>query len=145
MSGPTGGSARPAPHAPLPVSPHAALRGRLLVLAQRLEGEGRAAAGGELRAAVEEWWKAQQDWTERLAEELRLHHDINNALVGVRGNVQLLQLGPAAAVPGMRERLEVVIRESDRIREAAARLHQLKSALLALARHGEAGPASHAA
>jgi len=74
-----------------------------------------------------------------------VYHDINNALVGVRGNAQLLLMGPAGAVPGARDRLEVVLRESDRIREAAHRLNALKSVLAALARESEPGPASRAA
>jgi hypothetical protein len=136
-----------APAAPRP-APHAALRARLLELAARLDGSGATEAADELRRCVGSWWSEQLGWTTDVARQLGVHHDINNALVGVRGNVQLLLMGPAAQVPGARERLEVVLRESDRIREAAVRLNAVKSALTALARDGEAesGDArSHAA
>jgi hypothetical protein len=126
-------------------APHAALRATLLDVALRLEAAGQVGAAGELRAALETWWQEQLGWTGGLARQLGVYHDINNALVGVRGNAQLLLMGPAGAVPGARDRLEVVLRESDRIREAANRLNVLKSALAALVRESESGPASRAA
>jgi hypothetical protein len=129
----------------LPVAPHAALRATVLDVARRLEAAGQAEVSGELRAALEGWWQEQLGWTGGLARQLSVYHDINNALVGVRGNAQLLLMGPAGAVPGARDRLEVVLRESDRIREAAHRLNALKSAVAALARESESGPASRAA
>jgi nitrogen-specific signal transduction histidine kinase len=98
-----------------------------------------------LCSALEGWWQEQLGWTGELARQLGVHHDINNALVGVRGNAQLLLMGPAGEVPGARDRLEVVLRESDRIREAAHRLNALKSVLAALARESDSGPASRAA
>lgn len=66
----------------------------------------------------------------RLLAGLSVNHDINNALVGVVGNAQLLGLGPAAALPGVKERLEVIARESNRIKLATQRLAELKHALL---------------
>ena len=66
----------------------------------------------------------------RLLSSLSVNHDINNALVGVVGNAQLLGLGPAAALPGVKERLEVIARESNRIKQATLRLSELKQALL---------------
>ena len=125
--------------------PHAALRVRVLAVAQRLEAAGQAGAAGELRDAVEAWWRGEQDWMNGVALQLGVHHDINNALVGVRGNAQLLLMGPAAQVPGTRERLEVMLRESDRIREAAHRLSALKTALAAVAHETESAPAPRAA
>ena len=80
-----------------------------------------------------------------MARQLGVHHDINNALVGVRGNAQLLLMGPAGQTPGARDRLEVVLRESDRIREAAHRLNALKSALAAVVRESQSTSASRAA
>ena len=130
---------------PLDGAPHAALRTTLLDVARRLEAAGQTGAADELRAALERWWREQLGWTGGLARQLGVYHDINNALVGVRGNAQLLIMGPAGAVPGARDRLEVVLRESDRIREAACRLNALKSALAALVRESESGPASRAA
>ena len=65
----------------------------------------------------------------RRPAQLGVHHEINNALVGVRGNTQLLMLSEAAGTPAVRERLEVVIRESGRIRDAAVQLQELKAAL----------------
>jgi nitrogen-specific signal transduction histidine kinase len=129
----------------LPDAPHAALRATVLDVARRLEAAGQIEAAGELCAALESWWQEQSDWTDGLVRQLGVYHDINNALVGVRGNAQLLLMGPAGAVPGARDRLEVVLRESDRIREAAQRLNALKSGLAALVRESESGPASHAA
>ncbi len=129
----------------LPGAPHAALRAAVLDVARRLEATGQVEASSKLCAALESWWREQLDWTGELAQQLRVYHDINNALVGVRGNAQLLLMGPAGEVPGAKDRLEVVLRESDRIREAAHRLNVLKSALAALARESEPGPASRAA
>ncbi len=126
-------------------SPHAALRARALEITARLEADGASEAAGELRDAVESWWAGTQAWAGEVARELGVHHDINNALVGVRGNVQLLQMGPAAQTPGVRDRLEVVLRESDRIRQAAARLGALKGAFTALAREADSAPTSRAA
>jgi signal transduction histidine kinase len=130
---------------PLPGAPHAALRATVLDVARRLEAAGQVEASGELRAALESWWQEQLGWTGGLARRLGVYHDINNALVGVRGNAQLLLMGPAGAVPGAKDRLEVVLRESDRIREAAHRLNALKSVLAALVRESEPGSASRAA
>lgn len=129
----------------LPEAPHAALRATLLDVARRLEAAGQVGASDELCAALETWWQEQLGWTDGLVRQLGVYHDINNALVGVRGNAQLLLMGPAGAVPGARDRLEVVLRESDRIREAAQRLNALKSVLATLARERQSGPASHAA
>jgi hypothetical protein len=129
----------------LPGAPHAALRATVLDVARRLEAAGQVEVSGELCAALENWWQEQLGWTGGLARQLSVYHDINNALVGVRGNAQLLLMGPAGAVPGARDRLEVVLRESDRIRDAAQRLNALKSALATLARDSEPGPASRAA
>jgi signal transduction histidine kinase len=66
----------------------------------------------------------------RLLASLSVNHDINNALVGVVGNAQLLGLGPAAALPGVKDRLDVIARESNRIKQATLKLSELKQALL---------------
>jgi signal transduction histidine kinase len=129
----------------LPGTPHAALRATVLDVARRLEAAGQVEVSGELCVALGIWWQEQLGWTGGLARQLGVYHDINNALVGVRGNAQLLLMGPAGAVPGARDRLEVVLRESDRIREAAQRLNALKSVLAALARESESGRVSRAA
>jgi len=92
-------------------------------------------------AEVREWAERLEGTAARLAEDgdllkrrllstLSLNHDINNALVGVVGNTQLLGLGPAAALPGVKERLEVIAREANRIKGAAQKLSELKQALL---------------
>ena len=119
----------PLPGELLPPPPHSSLRLRLLALADAWNADGGSARAEELRGLVEAWWADQQRWDERVGQLLGVHHEINNALVGVRGNTQLLMLGPAAQVPGVRERLEVVIRESGRIRDAAIRLQELKAAM----------------
>jgi len=92
-------------------------------------------------AEVREWAERLEGASTRLAEDgdalkrrllatLSLNHDINNALVGVVGNTQLLGLGPAAALPGVKERLEVIAREANRIKGAAQKLSELKQALV---------------
>ena len=115
-----------AAHGETPAPPYAALRERLMELALTLEGAGRTNEAEALRRTVNDWWRDQQQWDTRLSQGLGLHHEINNALVGVRGNTQLLLMGPAGQQPGTRERLEVVIRESGRIQEAAGRLRELR-------------------
>ncbi len=128
-----GCESRAAPAAAASPPPTAALRASVLAAAERLEQSGCADRAHELREALESWDREHGGWTGDLARQLGVHHDINNALVGVRGNVQLLLMGPAAQIPGVRDRLEVVLRESDRIRDAAVRLHSLKMALTARA------------
>ena len=103
-----------------------------------LVAELRARAGD---AEAARWAERLESAATRLAEEsdalkrrlltgLSVNHDINNALVGVVGNAQLLGLGPASALPGVKERLEVIARESNRIKLATQRLAELKHALL---------------
>jgi signal transduction histidine kinase len=125
------------PGVPEAPNPDARLRETLLGQAARLEADAGDDAARELLAAVAQWWEERDAWNARLAGALRIHHDINNALVGVRGNAQLILMGPAAAVPGVKDRLEVVLRESRRIQEAAGQLRELKVALL----EGRDGPA----
>ncbi len=66
----------------------------------------------------------------RVIEALSVNHDINNALVGVFGNAQLLSLGPAGQMPGVKERLDVIQREAKRIKDAALRLSEIKHSLI---------------
>jgi nitrogen-specific signal transduction histidine kinase len=129
---------------PLPTPPHVALREAVRSAVAELEVAGQTVLARRLDEAAAEWWREQRDWTGAVARQLAVHHDINNALVGVRGNAQLLMMGPAALTPGVRDRLEVVLRESDRIREASQRLHALKLALTMTA-DDEPGATSHAA
>lgn len=121
----------PAGSQALPPSPAEPLRARLLAHADALERAGADAAAHEVREAVDEWFTAHQAWVGELGAALALHHEINNALVGVRGNAQLLLMGPAGQQPAVRERLEVVMRESGRIQAAAVRMQELKAALAA--------------
>ena len=114
---------------PLGTPPHAAFRVLLLEQARRLREGGQHEAAESLARSLETWWAEQSDWDARLIDLLRLHHDINNALVGVSGNAQLLLRDPLAQQPGVRERLEVMVRESSRIHAAAGRLRELKNAL----------------
>jgi signal transduction histidine kinase len=108
---------------------HETLRDRLLAEAEARERAGDADAAVQLRALVEEWWRELESWDARVREVLGVHHEINNALVGVRGNTQLMLMNPAGQAPGVRERLEVVLRESGRIQEATVRLRDLKRVL----------------
>jgi signal transduction histidine kinase len=74
----------------------------------------------------------------RMIEALSINHDINNALVGVFGNAQLLALGPAGQMPGVKERLEVIQREAKRIKDAALRLAEIKHGLIVEGNGGRA-------
>jgi signal transduction histidine kinase len=118
----------PAP-APVPAPPWDRLRAHLLARAGDLTAAGHGAEGAALLATVEAWWEEQQQWNGSMAGLLSVHHEINNALVGVSGNAQLLLMGPAGQLAGVRERLEVVMRESQRIRDAALQLRHLRTAL----------------
>ena len=127
----------PAPSLKAP--PYASLYARMMAALASVEAENGGEQARELRKAIEEWWRAQQGWNEHLSELFGVHHEINNALVGIRGNAQLIQRSASAGQPGVRERLEVVIRESQRIQEAVGRLRDAKTAL------GGPDPASRAA
>ena len=109
--------------------PYAALHDRILAALAAIEAETDGPHARELRSAIEEWWRAQQEWNEHLSWLFGLYHEINNALVGIRGNAQLIQRSASAHPPGVLERLEVVIRESQRIQEAVGRLRDAKTAL----------------
>ncbi len=111
------------------VTPWAAMRGRLESEIVERERRGDASGAASLRELMEVWWTEQMEWNTRAMESLSVHHEINNALVGVRGNTQLLLMNPAVQQLGIRERLEVVLRESGRIQEAAGRLRELKAGL----------------
>jgi len=114
---------------PLEAPPYTGLRARLDDCARDLRDRGQPEAAARLEALVSAWWAEQSEWDGRLMEMLRVHHDINNALVGVSGNAQLLMRDPVAAQAGVRERLEVMLREAGRIQAAAARLREAKYAL----------------
>jgi nitrogen-specific signal transduction histidine kinase len=116
----------PSPAEAADAAPWRALHARLGDLAAALEQAGHADAARGLRDTTAAWWAEQSAWDLRCAQVLGAHHDINNALVGVRGHAQLLMMSPVAQQPGVRERLEVMLRESARIQEAAARIRELK-------------------
>src|SRR5262249_57772073 len=99
----TGGMGQPGP------PPFARLRDRLLEEAATLEHAGQAQAAGSLRALTEAWWAEQESWNARVRDALGVHHEINNALVGVRGNTQLMLMDSSGPGPDARERLEVVL------------------------------------
>lgn len=124
---------------PLPPPPWVTLRDRLLERADLLARNGDADAAQALRTIVDSWWAEQQSWNAIAAGLLGVHHDINNALVGVSGSAQLLQLGPVGREPGVRERLDTVIRESQRIRDAVQTLPSLRAVFRVPARDGS-GP-----
>lgn len=109
--------------------PFVRLRERLAEQAEAIERSGDPRSAAALRALVEAWWFEQESWNARVRDVLGVHHEINNALVGVRGNTQLMLMDPSGPGPGARERLEVVLRESGRIQEASFRLRDLKGIL----------------
>ncbi len=115
-----------------------ALVARAGELAEGLARDGRGADAAALTAAIEEFAREHALWSAQLQAMLGAHHEINNALVGVRGNAQLLLMNPAGQQPGIREKLEVILRESGRIQEAARRLHELKTSLRGDAPHSRA-------
>lgn len=119
--------------------PWIAFHRRLHDHADALEARGLADEATALRELTTAWWNEQEAWRGRLFELLRVHHEINNALVGIRGNAQLLMMGPAATLPGVKDRLEVALRETHRIQEAGAQIRELKSTL------GGSAPREHAA
>lgn len=110
-------------------TPWEVMRVRLEAEIGALEQRGDSAGASSLRGTLDAWWAQQMEWNARATELLGVHHEINNALVGVRGNAQLLLMNPAVQQIGIRERLEVVLRESGRIQEAAGRLRELKAGL----------------
>ena len=109
--------------------PSDGLRVRLEAFAAGLAASGQAEAAEALRADIARWLEDEHPYRERIANALSVHHEINNALVGVRGNAQLLLMNPAAQQPGVRERLEVILRESSRIQQAGRSLRELKASL----------------
>lgn len=111
----------------LPQPPFEPLRDKLLELVGELRRGGGEAAATELERTIAAWWTDQQHWNGLLCQRLRMYHEINNALVGVRGNAQLLLMGPLGSEPDARARLEVVIRESSRIKEVAGTLREIRT------------------
>jgi signal transduction histidine kinase len=115
----------------------------LLAIAERLRGSGDAAsarAAEDLEGVAERLAQEGADLRRRLFDTLSVNHDINNALVGVFGNAQLLSLGPATALPGVKDRLDVIQREANRIKQATLRISELKHALILEGRtEGRAG------
>jgi nitrogen-specific signal transduction histidine kinase len=115
-----------------------ALLARVEEEAGALDGAGRSTEAAALRGAIADFAREHAEWSERVVALLAAHHEINNALVGVRGNAQLLLMNPAGQQPGIREKLEVILRESGRIQEAARRLHELKASIGGGAPHSRA-------
>lgn len=113
----------------LPAPPFEALADRLEAIAVTLEQSGQTSQAQTLRDTLAQWAREQDEWNQQVCEILGVHHDINNALVGVRGNAQLMLMQSAGQAPGVRERLEVVLRESSRIQESTGRLGELKGVL----------------
>lgn len=105
----------------------------LLELAARLRARGgteTSAWADEIESAAVRLAGERDALVRRMFESLSVNHDVNNALVGIFGNAQLLGLGPAAALPGVADRLAVIIREAERIKRAALRISELKGALV---------------
>jgi len=124
---------------PLPRPPYERLREQLLAQASAQERGGDPEGAAAIRALLDGWWAEQEQWNTRVRDALGVHHEINNALVGVRGNAQLMLMNMAGQTPAVRERLEVVLRESGRIQEATVRLRELRQVL------GSPIPRPHAA
>ncbi len=106
----------------------------LLALAERLRARGDAASvalADELAAEARRLGAERDVTLQRMFESLAVNHDVNNALVGIFGNAQLLGLGPAGQIPGVADRLAVITREANRIKQAALRIAELKEGLLA--------------
>jgi signal transduction histidine kinase len=117
---------------------------RLSSLAQWLESRGQEQAAEETRRVNESLDAWEAALARRAAAPLAAHHDIRNALTGVLGNAQLLLMGPAAEVPGVRKRLESLTREAERIRDMADALARARVELMGTADRAQA-PAEPAA
>ncbi len=105
----------------------------LLALVARLRARGddeSLACADELEAGAKRLAGGHAALLRRTWECLSVNHDVNNALVGIFGNAQLLGLGPAAKLPGVADRLAVILREAERIRQAAFRIAELKQGLV---------------
>lgn len=106
----------------------------------RARGEDDLARQALALAQRVECW--ERELVGRVSAVLATHHDMNNALTGVFGNAQLVLLGPAAEVPGVRQRLETLLREAERLRLATARLRELRHELRRV--EAPSGPAAGA-
>ena len=105
----------------------------LLDLAARLRARGDAASvswADELAVTAARLAGERDTILKRTFESLSVNHDVNNALVGIFGNAQLLGMGPAGQIPGVADRLAVITREANRIKQAALRIAELKQGLL---------------
>jgi len=107
------------------VAPADGFRQRLHVIANQVAAAGMPESADALRGEIETWWMEQQGREQSLTTLLELHHEINNALVGVRGHAQIMLHGSAASEPKVRDRLEVIIRESGRIEKAAQQVRKI--------------------
>ena len=114
-------------------APHETGDAALLALAARLRARGDAESvdcADELEAVARRLGAERDAALTRVFESLSVNHDVNNALVGIFGNAQLLGLGPAGQIPGVADRLAVITREANRIKQAAQRIAELKHGLL---------------
>ncbi len=109
--------------------PWETLRRQLVARSEAMAAAGDTAGAAVLHALVESWWLEQAAWDAALREALKANHEINNALVGVSGNVQLLLLTPAGQQPGVKERLHVILREAERVERASRSLGETKAML----------------
>lgn len=127
-------STTPFPNSAPDELPRPGMDAELEAIAALLRTRAGDSGAAELADRVEQAGQRLSDETDALKRlflsSLSVNHDINNALVGVVGNAQLLGLGPAAALPGVKERLDVIARESNRIKQATLKLSELKQALL---------------
>jgi signal transduction histidine kinase len=121
LSGPA-----PAHGRPLGAPPWEDLHERLLARAEAATVAGDAGGAAALRDLVDSWWREQQAWDAALSAALRAHHEINNALVGISGNAQLLLASPFAQPPEVRERLHVILRETERVERASRGLGEAR-------------------
>jgi len=110
--------------------PRPTMDAELEAIVAQLRAEGSSVLADRLEQAGLRLCEESDALKRRLLASLSVNHDINNALVGVVGNAQLLGLGPAAALPGVKDRLDVIARESNRIKQATLKLSELKQALL---------------
>lgn len=100
-------------------------------LAAWLDSQGAVEAADRARQLVSAMTDWEQGLRTRAGEALGVHHDIRNALTGVLGNAQLLLMGPAADLPGVRRRLDSLVHEAERIKEMAERLQRARMELAA--------------
>ena len=98
-------------------------------IAMQLERSSLPRYADQLRGVATRIAAQEREFKDRVREVLAIHHEVNNALTGVLGNAQLLQMSPAAADPATKKRLDALSREAQRIRDIITILREFRRQL----------------